>query len=155
MTGAERVFDHTTFAELGWRRDPFSPHLFELPKGFLPLAHLFTDEFIEVVKDINALQCIRNSPNFVCDDTIGLLHIDNQQASIESRLWALPRGSSFQECCNFAAYLSANLLCCKVWRTSAIPVSEHTSLPLPDGPDSLLTWRVHDSPLSLYRSSAS
>ncbi|KAH8645410.1 hypothetical protein BX600DRAFT_485035 [Xylariales sp. PMI_506] len=120
MTGSERVVDHTTFAELGWRRDPFTPLLFELPPGFQPMVPLFTDEFVEVVKDINALQCIRNSPSFV-DDTVAMVHIDNQQAWIESRLWALPRGSAFQECCNYAAYLAANLLCCKVWRTSAIP----------------------------------
>ncbi len=123
MTGSERVVDHTTFAELTWKRDPFSPFMFELPQGFQRLAHLFTDEFIEVIEDINALQYIRNSLPQVCDDAVTISQIDNQQAWIESRLWALPKGSSFQECCNYAAYLSANILCCKVWRTSAIPVS--------------------------------
>ncbi|KAH8901222.1 hypothetical protein GQ53DRAFT_835105 [Thozetella sp. PMI_491] len=120
MSGSERVVDHTTFAELGWRRDPFSHPLFEIPQGFQSVAHLFTDEFIELVEDINALQRILDSPNFV-DDSIALMHIDSHQASIESRLWSLPKSTPFQECCSYAAYLSANLLCCKVWRTSAIP----------------------------------
>jgi hypothetical protein len=124
ITGCCRVVDHTTFTELRWRRDPFSPNIFVLPPGFQMRIHLLTEEFIEVLKDIHALQCIRDSPFFSHEDTILMMHIDNQHASIESRLVGLPKLSYFLECCYLAAYLCACMLCCKVYRHSVIPVSE-------------------------------
>src|SRR6187399_2926365 len=60
MTGSSRVVSHTTFAELHWRRDPFSQRLHRLPPGFQALAHLLTKEFTEVLEDVHALQCIRD-----------------------------------------------------------------------------------------------
>ena len=123
MTGSHRVFDHTTFAELQWRRDPFSPNLFVLSPGFEKRSHLLSKEFVKVLEDIHALQFIRDSPDFVCEDTTWMMHIDNHQASVQSRLVDLPKVSLFIECCHLAAYISACQLCGKVWRASAIPVS--------------------------------
>lgn len=123
MTGSSRVFDHTTFAELQWRRDPFSPNLFVLPPGFQEISHLLTEGFIEVLEDMHALQSIRDSPGFVCKDTTWMLHVDNHQASLQSRIVGLPKQSLLLECCQLAAYIAACQLCTKVWRASVMPVS--------------------------------
>jgi hypothetical protein len=123
MTGSSRVVDHTTFSELQWRRDPFSPNFFILPPGFQALSHLLGEEFVEVLKDVYALQCIRESALLGREDVISIAHIDNHQASIQSRLVSLPNGSSISECCHLAAYLCSAMLRCKLWRASTIPVS--------------------------------
>lgn len=125
MTGSDRLFNHTTFAELHWRRDPFSPGFYTLLPGFKRLSDLLTEDFIEILEDLNALSRTRDSPSFisVCGDATGLIQIDNHQASLQSRLLSLPNTPIFRECCHLAAYLSACQLCCKVWRSSVIPVS--------------------------------
>lgn len=124
MTGSSRVIDHTTFSELHWRRDPFSPDFFSLPSGFQPYSDLLGEEFVEVLKDVFALQCIRDSALFGKEDVISMAHIDNHQASIQSRLVSLPNSSSISECCHLAAYLCSTMLRCKIWRTSTFPVSQ-------------------------------
>ncbi|KAH8654156.1 hypothetical protein BGZ60DRAFT_161832 [Tricladium varicosporioides] len=153
MTGSSRVVDHTTFSELWWRRDPFSPNFFILPPGFQAQSHLLGEEFVEVLKDVFALQCIRDSALFGVEDVISMAHIDNHQASIQSRLVSLPNRSSISECCHLAAYLCSTMLRCKLWRTSIIP--SHLSSQLlcklqqanhdpvwNDQPD-LLTWLLY------------
>jgi hypothetical protein len=128
MTGASRVVDHTTFTELQWRRDPFSPSFFILPPGFQTQSHLLSEEFVEVLKDVFALQCIRDSAFFGKEDVISMAHIDNHQASIQSRLVSLPTCSVVSECCHLAAYLCSTMLRCKIWRSSTIPVSPLNTL---------------------------
>lgn len=122
MTGSSRLFDHTTFAELQWRRDPFSSNIFVLSPGFQEITHLLTEGFIEVLEDMHALQNIRDSPGFVCQDTTWMLQIDNHQASLQSRIVGLPKPSLFLECCQLATYIAACQLCSKVWRSSEMPV---------------------------------
>ncbi|KAE8441222.1 hypothetical protein EG329_005622 [Mollisiaceae sp. DMI_Dod_QoI] len=68
MTGSSRVVDHTTFSELQWIRDPYSPSFFVLPPGFQAQSHLLGEEFMEVLKDIYALQCIREFAFFGIED---------------------------------------------------------------------------------------
>ncbi|KAH6867475.1 putative N-ethylmaleimide reductase [Thelonectria olida] len=128
MTGSNRVVDHTTFAELQWRRDPFSLDSFILPSGFRAQSHFLGEDFIEVLKDISALQCIRDTASFSTDDVIAMARIDNHQASIQSRLMSLPNCSPISECCHVAAYLCSTMLRCKVWQASTIP--SHLSLQL-------------------------
>ncbi|TXC04536.1 hypothetical protein FocTR4_00000173, partial [Fusarium oxysporum f. sp. cubense] len=60
MVGSKRIVDHTTFTELQWQRDSIAPDFFELPPGFQVRSHLFSPEFLDIVRDIHALQCIRN-----------------------------------------------------------------------------------------------
>lgn len=122
MTGSDRIVDHTTFAELQWKRDPFAPNLFVLAPGFERIAHLFDDDYIEVLKDIHALQCIMDLSGYSCQNPVEMLRVDNQQASIGSRLVNSPKLSTHIEACYLAAYLSACMLCCKVWRHSVMPV---------------------------------
>lgn len=122
MTGSIRVVDHTTFSELHWRRDPFSPEFFTLPPGFQVHSHLLGENFVEILEDIYALQCIRDSALFGKEDVISMAHIDNHQGSIQSRLVALPNRSPISNCCHIAAYLCSTMLRCKIWRTSTIPV---------------------------------
>jgi hypothetical protein len=122
MTGSDRIMDHTTFCELHWKRDPFAPAFFVLPPGFQERAHLLPEDFVEVLKDIHALQCVQELPGYSCQNPIEMLRVDNHQASIGSRLVGLPKLSPIMEACHLAAYLSACMLCCKVWRHSAIPV---------------------------------
>ncbi|KAF2476210.1 putative N-ethylmaleimide reductase [Lindgomyces ingoldianus] len=127
LTGSSRVVDHTTFSELQWCRDPFSPD-FILPPGFQAQSYLLGEGFVEVLKDISALQCIRDSTFFGREDVISMAHIDNHQASIQSRLVSLPNHSSISECCHLAAYLCSAMLRCKLWRASTVP--SHLSLQL-------------------------
>lgn len=126
MTGSSRVFDHTTFAEIHWGRDSFLSHLYVLSPGFETRSDLLNKDFVGILEDLHALQSIRDSPNFICDDATDMLRIDNHQASIQSRLAILSVSNMpiFSECCNLAAYISACQLCCKVWRSSSIPVSK-------------------------------
>jgi len=124
MTGSDRILDHTTFGELQWKRDPFAPTFFVLPPGFQERAHLLPEDFVEVLKDIHALQCIQELPGYSCQNPIEMLRVDNHQASIGSRLVGLPKLSPIMEACHLAAYLSVCMLCCKVWRHSVIPVCD-------------------------------
>lgn len=123
MTGSSRIVDHTTFAELQWRRDPFSPSYFRLSPGFQARSHLLTEEFIEVLEDIHALQCIRDFSRSTSRDILLMASINNHQASIQSRLERLVGLSSILDCCCLAAYLCSSMLCCKVWCALVIPVS--------------------------------
>ncbi|CEJ59041.1 hypothetical protein PMG11_07678 [Penicillium brasilianum] len=130
IAGSTRVVDHTTFSELHWKRDPFSPEFFTLPAGFQAQSHLLSEGFVEILKDICALQCIRDSALFDKEDVVSMAHIDNHQASIQSRLVDLPDVSlsPISDCCQIAAYLCSTMLRCKIWRTSTIP--SHLSLQL-------------------------
>jgi hypothetical protein len=124
MAGSNRIVNNTTFAELRWGRDPFAADFFILAPGFQKSADLFPEDFVEVLKDIHALQCIQDLPSYTCQNPIEMCRIDNQQASIGSRLVDLPKLSAFTEACYLAAYLSACMLCAKVWRHSVMPVSK-------------------------------
>ncbi|OKL63696.1 hypothetical protein UA08_00716 [Talaromyces atroroseus] len=86
LAGCTRIVDHTTFAELQWTRDPFSPHFFRLPPGFQTQAHLLSKEFVEVLEDVHALKCIRDIPHTTKSDVSLMAHINNHTASIQSRL---------------------------------------------------------------------
>ncbi|KPM35519.1 hypothetical protein AK830_g11061 [Neonectria ditissima] len=112
LAGSSRIVDHTTFAELQWTRDPFSPNFFRLPPGFQTRSHLLSKEFIEVLEDIHALQCIRDIPSSTKGDLMLMARINNHTASIQSRLVGFPKGSPVLECCHLAAYphISSQLL---------------------------------------------
>lgn len=131
MTGSSRIIDHTTFAELRWTRDYLPLHAFILPSGFRTRSHLLTKEFIEVLEDIHALQCVRETAPSGFDDEIRMARIDSLQASIQSRLVSLPTSSSLLECCNLAAYLCSAVLRCKRWLSSFVPVGERHVYPVP------------------------
>lgn len=125
MTGSNRVVDHTTFPELHWNRDAFPSTFFTLPPGFQTQSHLLEKDFVEILRDIVALQCIRDKTRFPNREEVisSMTHIDNHQASIQSRLVDLPTTSSIAECCHLAAYLCSAMLRCKIWSNSTIPVS--------------------------------
>ncbi|RDW60540.1 hypothetical protein BP6252_11923 [Coleophoma cylindrospora] len=86
LAGSTRIVDHTTFAELQWTRDSFSPNFFLLPPGFQSRSHLLTKDFIAVLEDIHALQCIRDIPYFTKADVLLMARINNHTASIQSRI---------------------------------------------------------------------
>lgn len=141
IAGSPRLFDHTTFVELEWRRDPFTPNFYTLAPGFRARAHLFGDEFIRVLEDTYALQCIRDSPNFGCRDTGEMMRYDSHQGSVQSRLTNLPKDSVFLECCHLAIYISACQLCSKAWKALSIPVSALHLLRLILVPSRVWTFR--------------
>ncbi|KAJ5391487.1 N-ethylmaleimide reductase, partial [Penicillium cosmopolitanum] len=153
MTGSHRIVDHTTFAELQWKRDPFAPTFFILPAGFQEHSALLGESFLEILRDIFALQCIRDSALFGREDVISMARIDNHQASIQSRLVSLPNHSSISECCHLAAYLCSAMLRCKIWRCSTLPSYISLQLlskiqitnndPLWDVSPDLLAWLLH------------
>ncbi|KFY81268.1 hypothetical protein V500_11570 [Pseudogymnoascus sp. VKM F-4518 (FW-2643)] len=84
LAGSSRIFDHSTFAELQWTRDPFCPNPPQLPPGFQMRFDILTKEFVEVLEDLHALQCIRDIP--------GYSHISSQllceiQQTIDDPIW--------------------------------------------------------------------
>ncbi|KAH9904174.1 hypothetical protein F4778DRAFT_734284 [Xylariomycetidae sp. FL2044] len=132
-TGSRRIVDHQTFSELRWWRDPFTPSAFVLPAGFRRARtpdDLLTADFVELLEDVHALQCVREGGRFPAEEfALSMARLDNQQASIQSRLASLPGGrSAFLECCRLGTYLCSALLRCRIWRTSVVP--SHLSLRL-------------------------
>lgn len=123
MAKSKRIVDHTTFPELQWRRNPLTPSDFVLQAGFQAVSHLFTREFIEVLEDIHALQCIRDSSHVAASDAVSMAQIDNHQASIQSRLVNMPETSGFVDCCRLGAFLCSAVLRCKLWPASMLSVS--------------------------------
>ncbi|KAI1420459.1 hypothetical protein F5Y12DRAFT_772925 [Xylaria sp. FL1777] len=121
LAGSNRIVDHTTFLELHWTRESFSPSFFQLPPGFHRRSHLLTEDFIEVLKDLNALQCHRNTTPPITCDVMMMEKINNHTASIQSRLVGLANLSPVMSCCRLAAYLCSVMLCCKVWCAPVIP----------------------------------
>lgn len=129
LTASERIVTHDTFNELRWERDIFPSDIFVLSPGFQKRAYLFPEEFLEVLIDIHAMQSCRDSSFFAYEDTVSMMHVDNQQASVQSKLASLPTMPYVVECSRWAAYLAASMLCCKVWRLSVLPVSTTTPPP--------------------------
>ncbi|KIW18512.1 hypothetical protein PV08_02800 [Exophiala spinifera] len=117
LTASERIVTH----ELRWERDIFPSDIFVLSPGFQRKAHLFPEEFLEVLVDIHAMQSCRDSSFFAYEDTVSMMRVDNQQASVQSKLANLPNMPYVVECSRWAAYLAASMLCCKVWRLSVMP----------------------------------
>lgn len=128
LAGSSRIFDHSTFAELQWTRDQFCPNPPQLPPGFQTRFDILTKEFVEVIEDLHALQCIRDVPGYVKWDVVGMAHINNHTASIQSRLVGLPNPSPLLKCCHLAAYICSVMLCCTVWCALVIPVGEPQTL---------------------------
>ncbi|KAF5676905.1 nucleoside diphosphate sugar epimerase [Fusarium heterosporum] len=60
LVGSTRIVDHNTFTELGWTRKSVDQDFFKLPLGFQIRSSLFSEEFTEIIKDIHALQQIRD-----------------------------------------------------------------------------------------------
>lgn len=155
MTGSDRIFNHDVFSELSWKRDPFLSWLYVAPVGFQNMAGRLGAQLMGIIEDINALQVMRDSTDWSMD-TFSLVHIDNQQAWIESRLyWCRKTAGGNDEpvdCCVLAAYLCTYVLYADTWRNSMIP--SHCSAQLLeilqrsaeapadvwDGNDELLLW---------------
>lgn len=125
LTTSERIVTHDTFNELRWQRDVFPSDIFILAPGFERKAELFPEGFLEVLQDIHAMQCCRDSAFFSSEDTVSMMYVDNQQAWVQSKLVDFPSMDFVQECVRWAAYLAASMLCCKVWRMSMMPVSTY------------------------------
>lgn len=125
LTGTRRIYDHTTFSELQWTRDPFVPNFFRPPPGFQTRSDLLTTELMQVLEDLHALQCIRDVPHYTKGDPMLMAYINNHTASIQSRLVSLQDVSPVQECCCLAAYNCSVMLCCTVWCALVIPVGHH------------------------------
>ncbi|KAJ9259635.1 hypothetical protein DTO212C5_8589 [Paecilomyces variotii] len=117
LIGSRRIVDHETFVELHWTRDLLPSNFFRLSPGFKKRSHIFTKEFIEVLEDIYALQCIRETASVI----VSMAQINNQTASIQSRLMGLSTISPILECCHLAAYLCTVMLCCTAWCALVIP----------------------------------
>jgi hypothetical protein len=85
------------------------------------ISPMLSPEFVEVLEDIHALQWIRDTSDYP-SDAVQLLHIDNRQAWIESRLFLLPRTSLLLECCYLACYLCTYTLFSEIWQSGMLPV---------------------------------
>ncbi len=90
LTSSEWIMTHGTFNELRWHREIFPSDSFVWSPGFQRNAQLFPEEFLEVLRDIHAMQCCRDSSFFSPEDTVSMMHVDNQQAWAQSKLADLP-----------------------------------------------------------------
>lgn len=122
LSGSDRIVDHDTFSELRWQRDPFTPSFYQLPSGFEVILQLLSEDFVEILEDIHALQCIRNYSTCEKGDPFVMAYINNYTASIQSRLANLATPSPILKCCSTAAYICSIMLCCHPWCASVIPV---------------------------------
>jgi hypothetical protein len=130
MTGSSRVFDHTTFLELLWQRNSLTTALIILPPGYRNASRLLGPELVEILKDVHALQCIREGKFFEKADAVMLRNVDNHQASTQSRLLNLPPLSPIASCCLLGAYICSTMLRGKLWHASIVPVSRPKDVPL-------------------------
>ncbi|KAI9708117.1 MAG: hypothetical protein M1820_004321 [Bogoriella megaspora] len=126
LLGSNRRVSHETFVELAWQRDPLRSSIFEIPPGFVASADLLEPDFLSVVKDIRALQMIRDATDVDHNDAVTIMHLDNHQASIESRLYDLVKDplrfhNPTLYCCLNAAYICSYMLFTEVWGSSLIP----------------------------------
>ncbi|KAI1068117.1 hypothetical protein LB507_004335 [Fusarium sp. FIESC RH6] len=126
LVGSKRIVDHTSFTELEWKRESVR-HLLQLPPGLQIRSHLFSDEFIEVLEDIYALERIRDDYR-PADCVVSGLFINCHIASIQSRLEGLPKPTPIMRCCYLGAYLCSVMLCCTIWCALVIPVNLSTKL---------------------------
>jgi hypothetical protein len=91
------------------------------------LVGVVSPELITVLEDINALCAILNSNCNCGDSQINEMHVDNAQASIESRLTnllyeaRLTGTDPVNESCIYAAYLCTYKLSTEMWEASLIP----------------------------------
>ncbi|KAL7949765.1 hypothetical protein V8C42DRAFT_362086 [Trichoderma barbatum] len=125
IIGSERRFNHDVFPELHWGRNPFLSSIYTLPPGFEPLRHAFGDDLIRVIEDIYALQHLRESSEIDLDDSTSIIHMDNYQASVESRLYshflAAGEDNEIVICCILTLYLCAYMLFTEIWAGHFIP----------------------------------
>ena len=111
-----------------WTRNSLPASYFQLPSGFRKHSPLLTSEMAEILEDIQALHCVREAPQYAKGCLELMASINNQTASIQSRLMDLPCLSPVMRCCRLAAYICSVMLCCTVWCTLVIPVSEPLTL---------------------------
>lgn len=126
VTGSPRILNYDLFPELAWKRDPLFKHVYKVPVGFEPFADLLGDEFLRITEDINALKSAREAGEVDLRDAISVMHLDNQQASIESRLYDLGKDplryvNPTLYCCVQAAFLCAYALFTEVWASGLLP----------------------------------
>ncbi|KAM6480497.1 hypothetical protein HDV62DRAFT_398944 [Trichoderma sp. SZMC 28011] len=125
IIGSERRFNHKTFPELHWGRNPFLSSIYTLPPGFEPLKHAFGDDLVTVIEDVYALQHFRESSDMDLDDSTSLIHMDNYQAWVESRLFshflATDEDNEVVLCCILTLYLCAYMLFTDIWAGHFIP----------------------------------
>ncbi|KAL4938712.1 hypothetical protein BDV06DRAFT_231562 [Aspergillus oleicola] len=162
LSGSTRIVTHTTFSELLWTRDPFVPNFYRLPQGFQSHTHTLSEEFRDILKDLHALQCIREIPKTpeTKDNVMLMLNINSHTASLQSRLVDLGLKESerlslfpLQECVRLVAYLCSVMLCCKVWCELVVPshISSQLLINLRETlePDTLtLSWAEDPNPNS-------
>ncbi|KAK8137616.1 hypothetical protein PG984_003109 [Apiospora sp. TS-2023a] len=122
LLGSSRIVDHTTFSELRWTRDALPADFFAIPVGFQTRSHLFPEELLEVLKDIRALQWIRDRPIYSRTNPFEMARINDQIASIQSRLEGLRDFTPTMECFRLAAYICSVMLCCSVWCAAVFPI---------------------------------
>ncbi|KAI0128008.1 hypothetical protein BJ170DRAFT_628064 [Xylariales sp. AK1849] len=153
MTGSERLFDHCTFPELNWQRDPLLS-LPVAPVGFQQRAGIMGENLMSIIEDVHALQVLCDFPAQVTYEPVAMLHIDNQQAWIESRLhWCWKEAKDavhLRQCCILATYLYTFDSYAEIWCSSMIPLhcssqllgllQQETSIEAWDGHEDLLLW---------------
>lgn len=132
ITGTDCVLPREVFPEMQWKREPGcrSPHA--LPLGFKGMQGILGKAMVDILVEITHLQLICESAAFVSNQSTWILHIDNQQARIESRSHSLLRATG--ESCNMltcialASYLYTYSLFTEVWEGYLIPSRVSTQL---------------------------
>ncbi|KAL9075795.1 MAG: hypothetical protein Q9157_003896 [Trypethelium eluteriae] len=127
LTGSRRIMSHEFFAELSWTRDPLCLSIAQIPEGFGTSEDVLGNTFLSIVQDIRALQVIRDTTDVDQRDAVTIMHLDNHQASIESRLYNLGKDPMrFQNptlyCCILTAHICTYMLFTEVWGASWVPL---------------------------------
>ena len=126
FTGSWRILTHESFAELAWKRDSLRPSIYQTPIGFQIFASALGNDFLDIAADIKALQIMTDAQRVDCRDAVSVMHLDNHQASVESRLQILGRDpmrfvNPGLYACICASHLCSYTLYTDIWTSNLIP----------------------------------
>jgi hypothetical protein len=136
--------DHTSkpSSELHWHREPHSSHLYDMPQGFHKYRLAFNATLLQICGDVCALQRQRDRHEESAINSVAIMHLDNQQASIESRIQLYLETTScpLKRSIALALYICAYILFADIWTNSLIP--SHLSGLLLDELKACSNWQV-------------
>ena len=116
---SKRRLSHLALPQVCWRREILPKMAKRIPIGFAMHRKVLPDDLMDCIEDIVELQSQTN--HYASND----FHIDDMQASIESRLAFQGRACRtfgvVAECCRLAAYICCYVSFMETWANSFIP----------------------------------
>jgi hypothetical protein len=116
---SKRQISHMVLPQVFWRREKITKMARRIPIGFAMHRKVLPDDLMDCIEDIVELQS--QTIHYSSND----FHIDDMQASIESRLAfqgrACRKFGVVAECCRLAAYICCYISFMETWASSFIP----------------------------------